>query len=419
MKHLLTLLCVLWVVGIAQSQPSPLTITYCYEHAKQNYPLIKQRELIAQSKDYSLSNAAKGHLPQLTLNGNATYQSAVTSIPVAETGERIPVMSKNQFRITAEVSETLYDGGVVKNEKESAETNAIIEEQKLEVELYKLKDQVNQLFFGILLLDEQLKQNDLYKGDLSRGIQKAKASIANGTALKSSEDILQAEFLKANQQSIELTAMRSAYVEMLGLFIGESLNEQNEFEKPHPVELNTEINRPELTLYNYQYKSIDLQNKMLQTRNTPKLSVFFQGGYGRPGLDMLKNEADPFYVTGARLSWNISNFYTNKNEKELLNLKRNNIEVQKETFMFNTNLTLRRQATEVDKLKQLVATDDEIIALRTRVKNTSAVQLENGVIDTNDYLHEVNAEDQARQNKILHEIQLLTAQYNAQTTSGN
>jgi outer membrane protein TolC len=312
----------------------------------------------------------------------------------------------------------LYDGGVIRNQKESYRANAKIDEQKLEVELYKLKDRINQLFFGILLLDAQLVQNELLKSDIQRGIERINASIANGIALKSSADVLHAEYLKADQKTIELHASRHAYIEMLGLMIGETLNDSTRLEKPASLTLSSAINRPELRLYDYQRDAIDVQTRMLATRNRPKLSLFFQGGYGRPALDMLDNQPEAYYITGIRLNWTISGFYTYKKEKALLSINQMNLDLQKQTFIHNTNLSLNNHRGEVSKLHNVMATDDQIIALREKIKNTAAAQLENGVINSNDYLREVTAEDLARQNKILHEIQLLLAQYNLQTTTG-
>lgn len=417
MKTLLIYFCLFCVLGLTQAQvPEAVTIETCYEKAIENYPLIKQRELIALSEKYSISNASKGIFPVLTIQGQQSYQSDVTQVPIQEAN--ITPISKNQYKVYGEAVANLYDGGVIKNQKQSHKTTAQIEEQKLEVELYKLKDRINQLFFGILLLDAQLKQNELLLNDLQRGGQKIEAAITNGTALKSSADALYAELLKSKQRTIELKATRTAYVEMLALLIGRPLDDATPFEKPQRLITVSAINRPELRLFDYQRTAIDVQNKMLKTRNLPKLSAFFQGGYGRPALNMLNNEADLYYIGGVRLNWTISGFYTYKKEKALLDINRRNIDLQKQTFVYNTNITMKHQQGEVNKLQEVLTSDDEIIRLREKIKNTASAQLENGVIGTNDYLQEVTAEDQARQNKILHEIQLLMAQYNLKTTAG-
>jgi outer membrane protein TolC len=172
-------------------------------------------------------------------------------------------------------------------------------------------------------------------------------------------------------------------------------------------------------MYDYQNKSLDVQSKMINAKNMPKVNLFVQGGYGRPALNMLNNNFETYYIGGVRMNWSLSGYYTSGKEKEIVNINRRAIELQKETFLFNTNNTVKQQSAEIAKLQELLSTDDEIITLRTGIKNTSSVQLQNGVINTNDYLREVNAEDNARQTKILHEIQLLMAQYNQQTTTGN
>lgn len=396
-----------------------LTIETCYSLATENYPLVKQRELLAKSNEYTLQNLSKGYLPQLTVAGQATYQSEVTQVPISLPGMDIPTLSKDQYKFYGEVNQTLFDGGVIKQQKLTQQSNLEVEQQKLEVELYKIKERINQLFFGLLLVDEQIRQTELLKQDINLGLKKTEAAIANGTAFKSSADVLRAELLNADQRTTELKAARSAYAEMLGLFINRPLDANVTVEKPKTLTLSSDINRPEIILYESQNKTIDAQYKLLTARNLPKLNLFVQGGYGRPALNMLSNDFEAYYIGGVRLNWSLSGLYTLKKDKALLDLNRKTIAVQKETFLFNTNYSLRQQSAEVNKYTELLTSDNDIIALRTSVKQTASVQLENGVITSNDYLREVNAEDKARQNKIVHEIQLLMAQYAQQTTTGN
>ncbi|HMV08844.1 MAG TPA: TolC family protein [Cyclobacteriaceae bacterium] len=411
------LLLLLLATGALQAQS--LTIETCYALAAENYPLVKQRELLTKSNEYTLQNLSKGYLPQLIIAGQATYQSEVTQVPISLPGMNIPTLSKDQYKFYGEVNQTLFDGGVIKQQKLTQQSNLEVEQQKLEVELYKIKERVNQLFFGILLVDEQIRQTELLKQDINLGLKKTEAAIANGTAFKSSADVLKAELLNADQRTTELKAGRIAYAEMLGMFINRQLDATVTLEKPKALVVSPEINRPEITLYESQNKTIDAQYKMLTARNLPKLNLFVQGGYGRPALNMLSNDFEAYYIGGVRLNWSLSGLYTLRKDKALLDLNRKTIAVQKETFLFNTNYTLRQQSAELNKYSELLTSDSDIIALRTRVKQTASVQLENGVITSNDYLREVNAEDKARQNKIVHEIQLLMAQYARQTTTGN
>jgi outer membrane protein TolC len=416
-----------WLIGILlicshwamAQQNNALTLDYCLEMAKQNYPLIKQYTLIEKTKEYSIANAQKGYLPQFNVAGQATYQSDVTRVPISLPNVDIPTMSKDQYRLYGEVSQSITDLFTVKDQKEYINANSEIETQKTEVELYKLRERINNLYFGILLIDAQIKQTELLKKDIQSGIEKTNVAIANGVALKSTADNLKAELLKADQRTIELKATRKGYADMLALFIGNPIDENTVLEKPHRQMLTNTINRPELKLFDLQKKSFDVQEKLITAKNLPRLSAFFQGGIGRPGLNMLDNDLKGYYIGGLRLSWNITGFYTYKNEKKMLANNQSMIDIQRETFLFNTNLTLKQQNADITKMQDLIETDKSIVTLRESVKNTTQNQLTYGTATTNDYLIAVNAEDQAKQSLILHEIQLLMTEYNAQTTAGN
>ena len=328
-------------------------------------------------------------------------------------------MSKDQYKLYGELDQVVYDGGEIKRQKQLQKTTEAISQQQLETDLYQLKDRINQLFFGVLLVDEQIKQNDLVIKDVQLGYGKTLSSIRNGTAFRSNGDVLQAQVLQDEQQSVNLRASRKAYVDMLALFIGQTVDENTLLVKPPSVNVMHDINRPELLVYDLQGKNLDAQNKLLSIQTRPKLSLFLQGGVARPGLDLLSNNFAGYYIGGIKLTWSTSTFYTLKNSRALIDISRKNLAVEKETFLFNTNLTVKQQDADIGKYAQLLASDDRIIDLRTKVKNTAMAQLENGVITTNDFLIDVNDENQARQNKILHEVQLLMTQYNQQTTTGN
>lgn len=411
-----------WFITTSYCYPQSalsLSIDACYQLAEQNYPLVKQYALLEKTREYSLTNASKGYLPQINVNGQASYQSDVTQIPISLPNIDIPLISQDQYKLYGEVSQPLTDLFTVRYQKELIEVNTAVEEQKIEVELHKLKERINQFYFSILLIDAQLAQTEILKRDIRAGIDKNKVAIANGIALKSSSDVLQVELLKTNQRTIELKATRKGYADMLSLFVNHPVDENTILEKPYPISLATEIKRPELKLLETRQKTFDVQHKLIDTKMLPRFNIFFQGGYGRPALNMLNNNFDLYYIGGVRLTWNISSFYTQKQEKQLLHLNHNALEVQKETFLFNTNLTLKQQNSEISKLEELMQTDQEIVRLRQNVKLSAQNQLAYGTATTNDYLTYIHAEDQAKQNLIVHEIQLLMARYNFITTSGN
>lgn len=406
--------------GILSAQ-NQLTIEQCYELARNNYPLIKQKELIEQSKEFSVANVRSGYLPQISINAQATYQSDVTSVPISVPGFSIETLSKDQYKVYGELSQSLYDGGAIKNQKAIAETNARVEDQKLEIDLYKIRERINQLYFGVLLVDEQLKQIDLLKKDLQTNITRAESALRNGTAFKMTVDLLQAEFLKVTQRTIEAQAMRQTYLEMLGYFINQPLDESTQLSKPIVLSFDDQpqLTRPELNLFNYQSEMLGAQYQLGRTKTMPRVGLFLQGGYGKPALNQLKNEFDTYYLGGIRLNWSLSGFYNSKRDKQLFDINLQQVNAQKEAFVFNTNLATNQQKGELTKLQKLIQVDDQIIELRTRIKKTAEVQQENGVITTNDYLRELNAEDQAKQNRLLHEMQLLMALYAYQNTIGN
>lgn len=404
-----------------------LEIDDCYNLAKANFPLVKQYELIEKSRDFSVENAQKAYLPQFGVYGQVTHQSDVTQFPFDFSNTsvpglsdiKMPALSKDQNKIYGEISYSLTNLATNKNQTDLVKANAEVETQKIEVELYKLRERINSLFFGILLIDAQIAQLALVKKDIQTGIDKTEVAIENGVAVKSAADNLKAELLKIRQRTTELQASRKGYADMLSLFINRNIDEGVMLERPLPQVVSNTINRPELLLYDLQNKTLDIQNQSIRNKNLPGVSLFVQGGFGKPALNILSNDFEPYYITGVRLSWNLSGYYTAKNERRQIAVNQAGIRVQQETFLFNTDLALFLQNAEITKMQGLIVDDDEIIRLLGNVKNTTQTQLESGTATTNDYLTAVNAEDQAQQNRILHEIQLLTAQYNANTTSGN
>ena len=396
-----------------------LSIDEAYHLAKKNYPLLKQRDLITKAKDYSLANAATGYLPVFSLNGQATYQSDVTTFPFDIPFLEMPEYSKDQYRVYAEINQVIYDGGYIKNQRETAKASEVVQQQNLEVELYGLYERVNQLFFGSLLMEEQLKANDLLLLDIQNGIDQANALVDNGYAYQSSVDELMAQLLQVQQARIEIHTTRKAFLNMLGLFIGSKLDNNTILEKPGKPVSAKENTRPELLAIDYQKRIYDLQGKLLNVQLKPQLGLFAQGGYGRPGLNFLSDDFEWYYIGGLRLNWNFGSLYNIKRQHSLLDIKKSSLDIQKEAFLLNSQISVQQNNAALDKYDSLIKKDDAIIILRRSVKMAAFAQLENGVISAHDYISQVNAEDKARQNKILHEMQLLQSQYSYQNIMGN
>jgi len=402
-----------------------ITIETCQVNAKANYPLVKQYGLIEQTAQYNLKNSNLGYVPQLTLTAKGTYQSDVTQIPAVlgkKLGVTLPSLSKDQYQAVLEASQVIWDGGVISSQKKLNNAGTEIDKQKLEVDLFALKDRVNQLFFGILLINEQLKQNDILKNDLSTNFDRLKAYKQNGIANQSDLDAVNVEQLNANQREDDLKSNRKTYFILLSALTNTIIGDQTELIKPMAdlsILKDTTNHRPELNLFDAQYKMYDSQKSLLSAGNLPKIGAFIQGGYGQPGLNMFSVGFSPFYIGGIRLSWNISGLYTQKNSLTKLDISKKTVDIQKETFLFNNKLITRQQQTEIEKLQSTLTNDDEIIRLRQNIKKATTAKLENGTANESDLIRDINAENQARQLKSVHDIQLLLTVYQLKNNINN
>ncbi|GEO12210.1 TolC family protein [Segetibacter aerophilus] len=396
-----------------------LSLQDAYRLAEQNYPAIRQKGLIKQTEDLALRNLATGYLPQLNITGQATYQSDVTRVDIPIPNIKVPSQSKDQYRLAADVSQLIYDGGLIKEQKNLQQLNSAVEEGRVEVELYALRMRVNQIYLSILYQDQLLKQNELFLNDIQAGINKVQQQVNNGTVLRSNLQVLQVQLLQTQQRAAEIRNTKRGMTDALALFINMPINETDQLQMPmSQYVIDTVIQRPEVRLYENQARLFEGQQKLIDARNQPKASAFVQGGYGRPGLNLLSNKLDPFYVTGVRLNWSLGGFYNAKRERSLLEISRQTIGIQKETFLLNTQSQLKQQQAEIARFAELVASDQSIIELRSKIKEAAKAQLENAVITANDYLREIIAEDAARQALATHQLQLLQAQINYQLTSG-
>ena len=405
-------------IGLINAQET-ITLEQCYQWSRENYPLIKKQELIKKAEQYTTENALKGWLPQVNITAQATYQNDVTQFPVKLPNVNVEPLSKDQYKVFADVSQTIYDGGNIRNQKILAKIQSEVQTIQTEVELDKLKERINQLYFGILQTNKQWTQLQFTKLDIKEGIKKAEAQLKNGVIFRSNLDVLKAELVKIEQKEIELQAIKQNFVQMLSYFIKKNIDENTQLETPEKILLTKNNNRSELKLFDAQKQLLETQRKIINTKNTPKLGAFFQGGYGKPGFNMLKNEFDIFYIGGIRLNIPISGFYTQKNDLALLENQSQEIEIQRENFLFNQNFIEIQQRNDLEKIQNLIDKDNELIELRKNIKTASLAQLENGVINTNDYLREVTAEEQAILTKITHEIQYLLTQYNLKAQLNN
>ena len=398
-----------------------LTLEGCQHSAQTNYPLVRQYGLIEKAREYNLENAGKGYLPQFTLSGKATYQSDVTKLPMDVPGIDIKSMPKDQYQVMLEVSQNIWDGGDIRSKKQLTQATSEIDRGKQEVDMYALNDRVNQLYFGILLLDEQLKQNQLLQEDLGRTHQQVSNYIANGIANQSDLDAVSVEILNTKQKRIELESSRQAYLSMLSIFIGKEIASRTTLEKPTDTFESTSLvnNRPELRWFDAQGGQLNVQESSLKTRFRPRFALFVQGAYGNPGLNMLKDDFSAYYVAGVRMSWNFGSLYTLRNDRRLIDNNRRKLETSRDVFLFNTNLESTQQSSAIQSMRRQMVDDDEIIRLRVNIRKAAEAKVENGTLTVTDMLREITAENLARQTKALHEVQLLMNIWNLKYTLNN
>lgn len=404
-----------------------MTLDECQRLAQENYPLIKRYGLIEQTTGYTLENISKGWLPQISATAQATIQSDVMSFPeamkgvFAQTGQELKGLSKSQYRVGVDINQTIFDGGSISSQREVARLQGDVQSAQNEVDLYAIRQRVNDLYFSILLTDERLKVNDDLQTLLESNLTKLNSMFINGLAMESDVSSMKAEQLKARQQRTELNATRKSLCRTLALMCG--MDEIQQVSKPLNSVISQGNNRPELRLLDTQLRLADAQEKLLDTSLLPRMSLFAQGYYGYPGYntfeDMFSRKWSLNGMIGARLTWNMSQFYTNKGEKAKLQLQRQQTENARETFLFNNNLQQVQQNEEIDKYRQLMEDDTNIVNLREEVRKAAESKLAHGIIDTNALLQEINRENQARIEFATHEIMMLQQIENLKNTLGN
>ena len=397
-----------------------ITLEECQRKTQENYPLVHQYGLVEKTKEYSLENAARGYLPQLALSAKASYQSEVTEIPVKLSGVDIKGLPKDQYQVVLELQQKIWDGGGIRMQKKQTTAEAEIEKERLNVDMYALNSRVNDLYFGILLLDEQLRQNELLQDELERNYRQITAYVENGIANQADLDAVKVEQLNTRQTRVDLVSSRVAYLKMLSLLVGEELSQETTLEKPVPqdeVSAVSEIRRPELSLFDAQGAGLQVQEKALNVRHLPQFGLFVQGAYGNPGLNMLKNEFSPYYIAGVRLSWNFGSLYTLKNDRRVIENKRQQLDNNRDVFLFNTRLQMTQQDQAIRSLEKQMQDDNEIIRLRTNIRKAAEAKVANGTLTVTEMLRELTNESLARQSKALHEIQRLMGIYQLKYTT--
>lgn len=423
MKKLLLCILTLTAYSLLQAQP---TLEQCKEKAREHYPLIRQYDLISQSEEFNLTNISRTWLPQISMGVQATYQSDVAQWPeqfesmLAAQGLDMPGLRKDQYKVQIDVQQTIWDGGKSRSDRQIASLEAEQSRRSLEVELYSVESRVEDIYFGILLLQEQERQIEEMIGRLKNNLNYVNSLVEAGVAMQSDADAVEVQVLSSNQKLMQVRANEESFRKMLSMFVGEAIGD-SPLTAPVAVEpLVMDSFRPELHMFDSQIDLLNAKKKSANLAITPKFGLFAQGYYGYPGLNMFENMMSSQWslngIIGVRMSWNISGFYTTRNAKRQIDNAIDGIDLNRDIFNFNTRLQVEKENAEIRRLREALKDDDRIVELRTRVRQASEARLEEGEIDMNDLLMKISDETAASIDRSTREIELLKAIYDLKHT---
>ena len=401
------------------------TLEECQLAAEKNYPMIKQYDLISQTTQLTVKNIMKGWLPQIAIAAQATYQSDVTSWPesmkatLQQLGINMKGLSKDQYKVGIDLQQTIYDGGTISSQRSIARQEEKVQKAQVETNLYQVRKRVNEMYFSLLLLNEQILLNNDVKALLLSSEKKLASMLKGGTIATSDFENIRAERLSVEQQNESLKSQQQMLQHLLSTFCGIKVSN---VQKPAPFKTTISTNKqPEKQLFDNQLQLSSIKEKALNSQVRPKLGIFAQGFYGYPGLNMFEDMMNRKWslngIAGIKLSWNIGALYSLKNDKAKLRLQREMTENAREIFLFNNQLEEIQQNENIKRYHTMKQTDDEIIMLRTNIRKAAESKLAHGIIDINNLLREINNENAAKIQQTIHDIEMLKEMYNLKYTN--
>lgn len=410
----------LLLISSITSAQEILTLGECYDRAEENYPIVSQISLLEEKTTRELEVIQKDYLPKINLNAKASYQSDVTEIPIDFGDQQFESVDKDQYQATLDVEQLIYNGGRVNARAKLKDLELRSQAQEVRVTLYQIKKRINKYYFGILHLREQLALLDSKVNALTEGVEELESQVKYGTALPASENVLKAEILKVKQQQDEVESLLQTALNSLSAYIASPVDTSTILELPEQgIYIQTTGSRPETELFNLIEEELD-QNKNLLSKNLyPSIYGFAQGGYGRPGYNFLDNSFQDFYMIGVKLNWNVFDWGKVKEQKQSLDISKDLINVERETFNFNNNIELEEAELRISNIQVMLDKDSEIIALREHIVETANSQLKNGIVTPSEYLIEFNNLYEAKINQQIHEIELEMAKADYKIIKGN
>jgi outer membrane protein TolC len=397
-----------------------VTLEQCQTWARENHPVLKQLDLYQQILALKNENNATSFLPQVNLNGQATYQSAVTKIGISIPNMNIPTVDKDQYKFYLDFKQTIWDGGLSKAKEliNNAENDGNL--QQTEVEIYQVKEKVNQFFFTSFLIQENLKIMEKKTETLGERRKLMESAVNNGMVLSSELDQLLAELIKTEQLVIELNSNKETVLYALSILTGKTTQQLNNLKLPEELAVtNLPLKRPEMDLFSKQNELLNANSEILQKQRNPRLFGFGQAGYGKPGLNMLNNQFDTYYLVGLGFSWNVLDWKSTSRQKQMIKLQQDIVQTKQESFVRNIDLATDQQNKQINQIAELLKTDQELIAIRERITKASASKLENGSITMADYIQDLNAETTARLMLETRKIQMNEARIKLENIRGN
>ncbi len=397
-----------------------LSLEECYDLVNKNYPLVKQNELLAKQNELDLAVINTAKLPKLDFSVQVSYQSDVTELPISIPNITIESPNNDQYKAVVSVNQIIYDGGAINASAEAKTATLKTQQKQLEVNLYKLQKQVNQIYFSILLLQDKRGLLTAKNSQLEAKLKEVKAGIEFGMLLPTSDKVLEAEILKIKQQFTETDQNKVSLIMTLSKLIGKEISSTIVLQNPEVLTvLDAKISRPEMDLFKLQKQQVEMSEELIAKKNIPKILGFATGGYGNPGLNFLDNSFQSYYMVGLKLNWNIFDWNASKKQRKSLQINKEIIDNQQEIFELNTNIELNQQQSEINKVSTFIQSDETIINLRKKILKSAESQLKNGVITSSAYITELTNLYEAENNLSTHKIQLLLAKANYETTKGN
>ena len=407
----------LFLLPLLSSSQNILTLQDCYLMAAKNYPTAKQTTLLDQKSKFETESISKGKLPKIDLNAQATYQSDVIGFPLSM--PNLTPINKDQYRATLDINQLIYNGGIIDANSKLKESQIKTQQQQIEITLYQLKSRINQYYFAVLLLQEKksllISKNEL----LLSKVKEVKSGVKFGAILPASELILEAETLKIKQQLTEIKFENEKMLQNLSELTFSQIDSQTTFVQPQVSAATSNTIRPELTFFELQNEQLEFSKNSIAKSVLPRINAFGQAGYGNPGLNMLDNTFQPFYVVGLKANWNVFDWGKNKTDQKVIQIAKEIVLSERETFELNTKMQLQEMQSEINKTIELLKTDEEVIEVREKIVKSANAQMKNGVITTSEYLTELTNLFEAKSFLKTHEVQLAAAKSNFELIKGN